>query len=71
MWGDAPFSEASQANADEPIYGAAFDFQKDIYTGAFWPIWKKCRNQLLSGMLIFPSIKGDIIYHGDLENGAN
>lgn len=64
MWGDVPFSEASQANADEPIYGAAFDFQKDIYTGLLANL--ENANQLLSGADL-PSIKGDIIYHGDLE----
>lgn len=63
MWGDVPFSQASQANAEDPVFGPVFDFQGDIYTGLLANL--ETANQLLSAGDL-PSIKGDIIFEGDL-----
>lgn len=64
MWGDIPYSEASKAIAEDPIFGPAYDAQEDIYTGLLANLEKA--NQLLSGANL-PSIKGDIVFDGDLE----
>lgn len=64
MWGDVPYSQASAANAETPVYTPAFDFQGDIYSGLIASLDRA--NSLLSGANL-PAIKGDIIFNGDLE----
>lgn len=64
MWGDIPYSDASKAAADEPIYAPAYDSQEAVYTDLLAKL--KTANQLLSASNL-PSIKGDILYDGDLE----
>jgi hypothetical protein len=64
MWGDVPFTQVAQADAEMPIYTPAFDFQGDIYAGLLEQL--KTANDLLSSDNL-PSIKGDILYDGDLE----
>ncbi len=63
MWGDVPFSSAALANAEEPVFGPAYDAQEDIYNGLLENL--KRANTLLTGDNL-PSIKGDIIFDGDL-----
>ena len=64
MWGDIPYTEASQAgDSENPVYAPAYDFQGDIYTGLMNDL--ETANSLLSGDVL-PSIKGDIIFDGDL-----
>jgi hypothetical protein len=63
MWGDIPYSEASQAASEEPIYAPAYDSQEAIYTDLLAQL--KRANELLSGNNL-PDIKGDILYNGDL-----
>ncbi|MCB0639521.1 MAG: SusD/RagB family nutrient-binding outer membrane lipoprotein [Lewinella sp.] len=64
MWGDIPYSEASQAYAEEAIFGPAYDAQEDVYVGLLANLEKA--NELLSASDL-PAIKGDIIFDGDLE----
>ncbi|MCI5082568.1 MAG: SusD/RagB family nutrient-binding outer membrane lipoprotein [Saprospiraceae bacterium] len=63
MWGDVPFSSAALANAEEPVFGPAYDAQEDIYNSLLENL--KRANTLLTGDNL-PSIKGDIIFDGDL-----
>ena len=64
MWGDVPFTEASLAGDPEnPIFGPAYDFQGDLYDALLADL-DRANNLLSSDNL--PSIKGDILYNGDL-----
>ena len=64
MWGDVPFSQASQAGAEEPVYGPAYETQEDIYNGLLDNL-ERANTLLSAGDLL--AIKGDIIFDGDLE----
>lgn len=64
MWGDIPYSQAAQAKSETPIYAPSYDSQEAIYDGLLADL--KRANDLLSGNNL-PSIKGDILYNGDLE----
>ncbi len=64
MWGEVPYSQASKASSDEPIYAPTYDTQEAIYNGLLEDL--KRANDLLSGTNL-PAIKGDILYDGDLE----
>ena len=64
VYGDIPYSEASLANAEEPVYTPAYDAQEAIYMGLLEDL--KRANALLSQANL-PSIKGDILFDGDLD----
>ncbi len=63
MWGEVPYSQASLAKGEEPVYAPAYDTQEAIYNGLLEDLKKA--NDLLSGSNL-PAIKGDILYDGDL-----
>jgi hypothetical protein len=65
IYGDIPFSEAVSARAEEAVLQPAYDAQRDVYMGIITKL--KEANTLLSANDL-PSIKGDIIHNGDLEN---
>ena len=62
MWGDAPYSEALKAKT-EVINYPAYDTQEDIYKGILNDL--ENANTLLASSTL--SIKGDILYDGDLD----
>jgi len=65
MWGDVPYTEASQAgNFDDQILAPRYDAQEVIYDGLIADLDRA--NSLLSSANL-PSIKGDIIFDGDLD----
>lgn len=64
MWGDVPYTEAAQAAGEAQVYTPAYDFQGDIYTDLLANL--KTANDLLAGGNL-PSIKGDIVFQGDLD----
>ena len=63
MWGDIPYSQASQANADDPVFTPAYDMQEEIYSGLLADL--KRANDLLAAANI--PIKGDILFNNDLS----
>lgn len=64
MWGDIPYSEATAATAETPIFTPKYDFQGDVYDGLLASL--ETANQLLSGGNL-PAVKGDIIFDGNLD----
>ncbi|GAB4407583.1 MAG: SusD/RagB family nutrient-binding outer membrane lipoprotein [Bacteroidia bacterium] len=62
MWGEVPYSEALKGRSDE-IFKPAYDTQEQIYEGLIADL--KAANTLLSDPAN-PSIKGDILFGGDL-----
>ncbi|MCB9286989.1 MAG: SusD/RagB family nutrient-binding outer membrane lipoprotein [Lewinellaceae bacterium] len=63
VYGDIPYSQASLANADDPVFTPAYDTQETIYLGLLEDL--KRANTLLSQSNL-PSIKGDILFDGDM-----
>lgn len=62
LWGDIPYSQASMANADEPVYTPVYDTQEAIYNNMLSEL--KRANDLLAATTI--PIKGDVVFNGDL-----
>lgn len=64
MWGDVPFSQAAKALGEDPVFGPSYDSQEEIYNGLLDNL-ERANTLLSAGDLL--SIKGDIIFDGDLE----
>jgi hypothetical protein len=63
LWGDIPYSEAMQFDAEKPITAPVYDSQKDIYYGLFKDL-EKAVATFAPGQ---PTFTGeDLIYGGDL-----
>lgn len=63
MWGDIPFSQATQANAETPVFQPAYDAQEDIYNSLLADL-KRAGDLFASANI---PVKGDILFNGDLE----
>ena len=63
LWGEVPYTQASKAKLEQ-IYYPAYDTQETIYMGIISDLDKA--NTLLS-VPNRPSIKGDLIYNGDID----
>ena len=62
MWGDIPYSQATQANAEDPVFQPTYDAQEAIYTDLLSEL--KRAGDLFAGANI--PVKGDILFNGDL-----
>lgn len=63
LWGDVPYSQALQIDAEQPISSPAYDPQKDIYYGLFKDL-EQAVATFAPGQPTFKS--EDLIYGGDL-----
>jgi hypothetical protein len=64
LWGDIPYSQALQIDAEQPITAPVYDSQKEIYAGLFRDL-KEASVMFDASM---PTFKAeDLIYGGDLQ----
>lgn len=63
LWGDIPYSQAFQGNAEEPITEPVYDSGASIYADAFLLIDQAIDNLAKSQGV---SVKGDILYGGNI-----
>jgi len=64
MYGDIPYTQALQAEAEDAIFAPVYDAQEDVYNGLLADL-ERANDLLSAGSL--PNIKGDIVFEGDLE----